>query len=79
MSLQRPIQGLFDNDLECHDIDLVETLPPLVSVQGIEVISESPVGLDDVVGTGEEPDLGDVVVTGASQKDHVPSGSPRSL
>lgn len=56
-------------------IDLIETLPPLVFSRGIEVT----IGSESVFGTSEDPDLREVVVTSTSQKDHAPSGSPKSI
>lgn len=53
ISLEKALKGLFDGDLDCHEVDLVETLPPPVSSWGIEVT----VGSESVVGTREDPDL----------------------
>lgn len=79
ISLERALQGLFDGELECLHIDLIETLPPLVSDRSIEAIPGSLSGLEDVVGVGKESDMQDIIVTGVFQKDHDPSGSPISL
>ncbi|CAI9263906.1 unnamed protein product [Lactuca saligna] len=53
ISLEKALQGLVDGDLECRDVDLVETLPPSVSSWGIEAI----VGSESVIVTDEDPDL----------------------
>ncbi|CAI9275929.1 unnamed protein product [Lactuca saligna] len=72
VSLKKNLHGLFDGELQCRDVDLVETLPPHVSSRGIEATISS-----DIIVTGaseKDPDLQDIVVTGASQKDPTPSG-----
>lgn len=75
ISLEKALQGLLDSELECHDVEPIETLPPPFSARGIEVI----VDLENVVSTEEDPNLQDVVFAGAFHKDLAPSGSSRSL
>lgn len=77
--MERALQGLFEGEIQCREIDLVEALPPPVSGEGIEVSHESPTGVGNAVGGDDESDFQDVVVVGASQKDPTHSGSPRSL
>ena len=57
ISLERALRGLFDGELECRDIELVETLQPPVSNPGIGAILESSSGSEDVVSTSKESDL----------------------
>ena len=75
VSLEKSLQVRFDGEVQCGDVDLVEALPPLVSGRGIE----ATFGSNSATGTGENPNLQDIVVTSASQKDLTPSGSSRSL
>lgn len=51
--LEKALQGLFNGDLQCRDIDLVETLMPTVSGRGIEVV----VGSKSVTDANKDPDL----------------------
>ena len=73
ISLEKAILDHFDGELQCRNIDLVETLPP----PGQEI--EAIVGSESATSTDEDPDLRDVVVTGTFQKDLAHSRSPRSL
>lgn len=75
ISLERALQGLFDDDLECRGVYLLDTIPPPVSGRGIE----ATIGSESATSADEDSDLQDIVVTDASQKDPSPSGSLRSL
>ncbi|CAI9263255.1 unnamed protein product [Lactuca saligna] len=53
VSLEKALQGLFNGELLCRDVDLVEALPPLVSGRGIK----ATIGSDSATGIDEDLDL----------------------
>lgn len=68
--MDRALKGLFEGEIQCREVDLVEVLPPSVSGQGIEATHESLVGASGAVGDGVGGDnelaFQDIIVTGTS-------------